>query len=111
MTQTNMNVELLIKLLKMTTSANDAEALSFMRKANEQLIRTGWDWEKLLHAKVTVMADPFENIPMPRTREPAYNPPSQPTWQPPQQSYRPKPKRPRASRPSVSGITLKDLGL
>jgi len=55
------NLGLLIKLLKMTTSSNDAEALSAIRKANEQLIKFGNDWEPLLRGKVTVIGDPFLN--------------------------------------------------
>ena len=55
------NLGLLIKLLKMTTSSNDAEALSAIRKANEQLVKFGNDWEPLLRGKVTVIGDPFLN--------------------------------------------------
>ena len=55
------NLGLLIKLLKLTTASNDAEALSAMRKANEQLIKFGGDWEALLRGKVTVIGDPFAN--------------------------------------------------
>jgi hypothetical protein len=44
------NLTLLIKLLKMTTSSHDAEALLAIRKANEQLAKFGGDWERLLNA-------------------------------------------------------------
>lgn len=59
------NLGLLIKLLKMTTSANDAEALMAMRKANEQLAKFGGDWESLLRGKVTIIAEPFAEVPLP----------------------------------------------
>jgi hypothetical protein len=55
----SLNLELLIKLLKLTASSNDAEALLAMRKAHEVLAKFGGDWEALLHSKVTVIADPF----------------------------------------------------
>jgi len=65
------NLSLLIKLLKMTTSSNDAEALLAIRNANKQLLKFGGDWESLLRRHVTIIgADPFENIaaPPPSTR-------------------------------------------
>lgn len=57
--KTSLNLELLIKLLKLTTSSNDGEALMASRKANEVLAKFGGDWEALLRGKVTVIADPF----------------------------------------------------
>ena len=51
--------ELLIKLLRMTTSDNDGEALTALRKANALLRSAGWDWEKLINAKIRVVANPF----------------------------------------------------
>jgi hypothetical protein len=51
--------ELLIKLLKMTTSDNDGESLTALRKANEFLKTAGWDWEKLVRGRITVIADPL----------------------------------------------------
>jgi len=47
--------ELLIKLLKMSTSPNDGEALIAVRKANELLKSAGWDWEKLVNGKIKVV--------------------------------------------------------
>lgn len=61
--KTSLNLELLIKLLKLTTSSNDSEALLSCRKANEQLAKFGGDWEALLRGKVTVIADPFTAAP------------------------------------------------
>jgi len=60
------NLPMLIKLLKMTTSSNDAEALLAIRKANEQLKKFGGDWETLLRGKVTIIGDPFEGVKAPR---------------------------------------------
>jgi hypothetical protein len=54
--------ELLIKLLKMTTSPNDGEALTAMRKANDLVSTAGWDWERLINAKITIVEDPFKNL-------------------------------------------------
>ena len=56
------NLGMLIKLMKLTASSNDAEALLAVRKANEQLIKFGGDWEALLSGKVTVIGDPFVSI-------------------------------------------------
>lgn len=65
---TSLNLELLIKLMKLTTSNIDAEALLALRKANEQLSKLTTqgkpaDWETLLRGKVTLIADPFAFLP------------------------------------------------
>jgi hypothetical protein len=60
--------ELLLKLLKMTTSSNDGEALIAIRKANELLLSASWDWDKLIAGKIKIIGDPFgpsANIPTP----------------------------------------------
>lgn len=66
--------QLLVKLLKMTTSSNDGEALTAMRKANDILASAGWDWDRLMAGKITVVGDPFANLgnpaPNARVREP-----------------------------------------
>lgn len=51
--------ELLLKLLNMTTAAEDTVAVIAIRKANELLRANGWDWEKLLAGKIKVVADPW----------------------------------------------------
>jgi hypothetical protein len=61
-TPRSLNLEQLIKLLKLTTSSNDHEALSASRKANLQLEKFGGDWDTLLRGKVTVLADPFASF-------------------------------------------------
>lgn len=77
------NLSLLIKLLKMTTSSNDAEALLAIRNANKQLSKFGGDWESLLRSHVTIIgADPFQNI------------------EAPPQSTRQRPTAPRATAPT-----------
>lgn len=86
--------QLLVKLLKMTTSAVDAEALVAMRKANQLLADAGWDWDKLMAGKITVVGDPFANLgdPTPKVEtyaEPAPRYKPQPTSPPPQRSRLP----------------------
>lgn len=56
-------LSILIKLLKMTTSTHDHEAISAMRLANAQLLKLNTDWDDLLNGKVTLVADPFTAIP------------------------------------------------
>lgn len=65
----NKEFSLLVKLLKMTTSSNDQEALAFIRKANEQLNKLGWTWEKLLTSRVTIVEDPFADAPVISTKQ------------------------------------------
>lgn len=93
----------LIKLLKMTTSANDAEALAASRLANRELRKFGGDWEALLRGKVTIIEDPFTRIdrPPPR-REAAPSPPRPPQPQaPPKPAWAPpRPPRPQPAPPS-----------
>lgn len=109
------NLGLLIKLLKLTTSTSDMEALAAMRKANEQLTKFGGDWERLLRGKVTVIGDPFAGVAPPRESEinrgrraPSVPQPPQPPRPPPYPytHYKPYPqstvrvKRTRAPRTS-----------
>ena len=51
-----------MKLLKMTTSSNDGEALTAIRMANDLLGAVGWDWDKLIEGKIRVIEDPFKNL-------------------------------------------------
>lgn len=95
MTQEVPKHELLLKLLKMTSSDNDAEALVAIRKATALLHSAGWDWDRLLAGKITVVGDPFGNLQRPTAREPissaAYQQPVSP-----QQPTRP-------ARPAMAG--------
>lgn len=95
--------ELLLKLLRMTTSSNDGEAIVAIRKANELLQSAGWDWDKLIAGKIKVVGDPFGNIEQPLNRQthsrPAPPPPPQPARPvrpaPPPPPPPPPPPRPR----------------
>jgi len=82
---------LLVKLLKMTTSSSDAEALVAMRKANDLLASAGWDWDRLMAGKITVVGDPFAGLgdPTPRVRQ-------DDSWQRPA-----APTQPAAPRPTL----------
>lgn len=51
--------ELLIKMMGMTQSDNDNQALVAIRKANEVLKAAGWDWERVLRGKIKVVENPF----------------------------------------------------
>lgn len=114
----SLNLELLIKLLKLTTSSNDSEALLACRKANEQLAKFGGDWEALLHSKVTVIADPFSAPPPTMeqvNRRPAAPPPPappRPTPPPPRPQPRPQaaaqtPPHPQAAARNPYTFTAK----
>jgi hypothetical protein len=85
--------DLLVKLLKMTTSNNDGEALTAMRKANALLLTAGWDWDKLIAGKIKVVEDPFKSVMDPFAYRdsgprPRPAPPPQPKQAPPQQQAR-----------------------
>lgn len=124
------NLGLLIKLMRLTTSDNDSEALLAIRKANEQLLKFGGDWERLLLGKVTVIGDPFLGsvIPTPpSTAQPSYTPrptaPQRPAPPPPPQQPTPQPSSwgpppsapawtrvPRRGKPTMkSKPTLSDI--
>ena len=61
----DLKLDTLIKVLLMTTSDNNSESLAAIRRANVMLRNANTDWEKLLRGKVTVVADPFADIPAP----------------------------------------------
>jgi hypothetical protein len=96
--------ELLIKLLKMTTSSNDGEAVIAVRKANDLLKSAGWDWEKLIHGKIKVIEDPFKSVDVPynnsRARPAPPAPPSR-TPQPPHRTPQAPPSQPPPIRPAA----------
>lgn len=96
----------LTKLLKLTTSDNNAEALLAMRKANDELKKLNLDWEGLLKGKITVIGDPFAERPRPTVQSsppPAPKPAAQPTYH----SAYPNP-RPRAA-PKPQPAPAKDI--
>jgi hypothetical protein len=98
--------ELLIKLLKMTTSDNDGESLTALRKANEFLKTAGWDWEKLVRGRITVIADPFQNLTEPRRNNGVGSPghtvpkPPPPPSPPPPPPLRGSPSNPISQSPN-----------
>lgn len=103
MAQDPPNLTLLIKLLRMTASSNDGEALIAMRKANELLAKFGGDWDTLLRGKVTIIADPFGDLP-----DVKHEPKAPPVPMPPRQPqpvpkatppWTAKPPRPQSTTP------------
>jgi hypothetical protein len=85
------------KLLRMTTSPNDGEALTAIRKANALLTAAGWDWDKLLTGQIKIIEDPFKNLPSPfAPRQPATTTAYTPTPRAPA----PPPPAPKRGTPS-----------
>jgi hypothetical protein len=62
MSNTLPKEQLLLKLLKKTQADHDGETLIAIRMANKLLADAGWDWEKLLAGKITVVEDPFKSL-------------------------------------------------
>src|SRR6516165_7239708 len=88
--------DLLLKILRMTTSDNDNVALNALRRANEFLSKNGWDWDKLINAKIRIAADPFSNLETPQSyngsrHHTAPTPPPHPQAPTPQPPPRPRP--------------------
>lgn len=75
--------ELLLKLLKMTTSSNDAEALVAIRKVNRMLTDNGWDWDKFVAGKIKIVENPFVGLGTPPRRNGASTPMTQAPPPPP----------------------------
>lgn len=97
----DLKLDTLIKVLLMTTSDNNSEALAAIRRANVMLRNASTDWEKLLRGKVTVVADPFADIAPPdtATRFSTSRPsvPQKPEpYEPPTYSTRPQATQPKA---------------
>lgn len=102
-----LDLSKLIKLMKMTTSASDGEALTALRMANAWLSRNSYDWEAVLRGKITIIADPFvgHNAPLKAPNadqsarpSPGVRPAPRPT--PPAGGYKPAPKqRPTRQQP------------
>ena len=110
--------EMLLKLLKMTTSDNDGEALVAIRKANGLLKTAGWDWDKLIAGKIKVVGDPFGGVSAPKysnvgkpppppqappQKTPFYPPPHQAAPRAQQHAKRaaPQPPKPLSTKPNV----------
>ena len=94
--------ELLAKLLMMTTSSSDGEALSAIRKANNLLTAAGWTWEMLIASKIKIIENPFTNLGDPREGRVARQPPrTNPAPPPP-----PPPPRWTAAKTPVNSRSL-----
>lgn len=86
----------LIKLMGMTGSANDPEAILALRKATELLNSCGWTWESLIMGKVKVIEDPFKSVPdLDPTRGRGFQP-----------SAPPAPGRPTAAAPHTGTTSV-----
>lgn len=98
--------ELLIKLMGMTGSSSDGEALVAIRKANDLLRAAGWDWEKVLRGKIKVVenpfigANPFEDRGRVVKPQPAPQPARQPVPQP--DPFQPNPYQPKPAPPPAA---------
>ena len=76
---------LLIKMMGMTDSDNDNQALVALRKANKVLKDSGWTWSDLLLSKVKIIGDPFAGLHKPKVDQPPpmrAPQPSAPAWRP-----------------------------
>lgn len=97
--------ELLRKMLNMTTSDNDGQALVAIRKANALLAQAGWSWDKLLAGKIKIIESPFKNMPNPAPKQASV----QDEWR--SRNPSPPPQRP-ADPYNVRGATTgRGLGL
>jgi len=64
MTHDDLNIAMVIKLLRMTESSHDNEALNAIRMANAMLNRHNANWDELMRGQVQVIdADPFAGAP------------------------------------------------
>jgi hypothetical protein len=64
MTNNDINIQMLIKLLRMTESPHDGEALNAMRMANSLLNKHNTDWDAVMRGAVPMIdADPFAAAP------------------------------------------------
>lgn len=116
---TTSNFSLLVKLLRMTTSANDAEAIVSMRKANSVAEKFG-GWEKILLERITIIEDPFEKLSRPtagrattgRTTTSNTSAPPRPHQQqtPPSSGFGTTAPPPQSSRPSPPQSTCLHCG-
>lgn len=111
-------LELLIKIMKMTTAEPTIAAVAFA-KANQLLAQEGWDWERLLRGKVKILADPFSGVAAPPqfTSSPPPKAPAPPTpprqpQPPPSPAFGPAPRSfsapppPAQPRPSAAALRM-----
>lgn len=96
---TESEVKLLIKLLGLTGSSVDNEALVALRKANALVVKICGSWEELLKGHFTIAADPFQSLSDPCDRSQQV-PPAFKSPPPPRQAYQTAPKAPPAPQPA-----------
>lgn len=61
----DLNIQMLIKLLRMTESTHDGESLTAIRMANSMLNRHNANWDDVMRSKVPMVdADPFAKAPV-----------------------------------------------
>lgn len=77
------SIDRLIKMMGMTTSDNDGQALVALRAANALLKKLNTDWDAVLRGKISIIADPFGDIPVVQQ---APKPPPEPPRPTPQQT-------------------------
>jgi hypothetical protein len=64
-----LNIQMLIKLLRMTESSHDGEVLNAARMANALLNKHNVNWDEALRGQVPMVdADPFATIPDPKPK-------------------------------------------
>ena len=101
------DLDMLIKLMGMTGSSNDNEALAAMRLAAKWLTNRGHNWDDLLRGKVTVEADPFA-IAAPAATRPTNTTTSSGYTQPPPR-YRAPPPPPPPPTKWTNGATIQQM--
>jgi hypothetical protein len=93
------DLDMLIKLMGMTGSSNDNEALAALRLATKWLANRGHNWDDLLRGKVTVESDPFALQP-PK--------PAAAAWTQPTPQYRAPPPPPPPPTKWTNATTIQD---
>lgn len=99
-----LDLELLIKMLKMSRSDNDNQALVAIRKANAALDRVGEDWDTLIRGKITIIEDPFTSVAAPKSKHQT-PPPKTASYNQPEEDddpYQPTAPRQKPSRPQAA---------
>lgn len=96
--------QFLLKLLRMTTSSNDGEALTAIRKVNTLLTDNGWDWDKLIAGKIKIVPNPFVGLGTPHRAEPRVTPTPGPIHTTPTPPPPPPPRRAQYQGLKVTGL-------
>lgn len=103
------SIDRLIKMMGMTTSDNDGQALVAIRAANALLRKLNTDWDSILRGKISIIADPFGDIPVvqqaPKPPAPKADTTSPNPWPgapPPWTRPKAPPPRPGFNRPEAT---------